>query len=117
MMVLQGKETIFETDVFASMFAAIQAVSGATYPAYHKLEADYSDHECAVVKSMRIICDHMRASSFLVAQGVIPSNEGRGYILRRLIRRAFAHLQRICTSTASKLQPAHLTSTVSDLVV
>ncbi len=75
-MVMQGKQNIFETDLFAPLTEAAQkilALSGET---------------AAEISALRIIADHVRSSSFLIAEGILPSNEGRGYILRRLIRRA-----------------------------
>ncbi len=70
--ILQGKQHVFETDIFAALI---------TYA--HTL----TDTE----RSQRILADHMRASLFLIADGVIPSNTDRGYIVRRLIRRAVVH--------------------------
>jgi len=78
-MILQGVPTIFETDLFAPIASAV--VGGA-------------DREITSVedkRSMRIICDHLRGATFLAADGVIPANEGRGYVLRRIIRRAAVH--------------------------
>lgn len=75
-MVMQKKQNIFETDLFTPLTdeaKKILHISGST-----PLE----------ISSLRIIADHVRSSSFLIAEGVLPSNEGRGYILRRLIRRA-----------------------------
>lgn len=72
-MLLQGTETIFETDIFAD---SIQIISGFTDTKYDSNKREY-----------RIILDHFRASTFLICDGVVPSNEGRWYVLRRLIRR------------------------------
>ncbi len=78
-MVLQGKETVFDTDLFT-----------ATFPTW---ESDFQvDRDSA---SNRIIADHLRASVFLLADGVRPSNKDAGYILRRLIRRALVHAKKI----------------------
>lgn len=78
MMVLQGTETIFETDLFMPIIAQIESLTHTQYTAH--------------LKAYRVILDHLRASIFLVADGVTPSNEGRGYILRRLIRRAYYYI-------------------------
>ncbi len=75
-MVMQNKNNVFETDLFTPLTdeaKKILKIEGKT-----PLE----------VSSLRIIADHVRSSSFLIAEGILPSNEGRGYILRRLIRRA-----------------------------
>lgn len=69
--VVQGKDNVFETDLFLPILSKIEELSGG------------SD-----ARAMRIIADHMRATTFLVADGVVPSNTDQGYILRRLIRRA-----------------------------
>src|SRR5689334_12475199 len=78
--ILQGVESVFETDLFKHLVEATSSALG-TGP-----EKDN-------VASFRVIADHLRASSFLIADGVLPSNEGRGYVLRRIMRRAMRHAQ------------------------
>jgi alanyl-tRNA synthetase len=78
--VLQGKETVFEVD---TIWPVLQAGASFTKTAYG--ESPLSD------VSLRIIADHGRSMTFLIADGVVPSNEGRGYVLRRLLRRAVRH--------------------------
>jgi alanyl-tRNA synthetase len=78
--VLQGTHDNYETDLFKTIIAAIVERSGV--PAEGKAKA-----------SNRVIADHLRASSFLIADGVLPSNEGRGYVLRRIMRRAMRHAE------------------------
>ncbi|MGH9075487.1 MAG: alanine--tRNA ligase, partial [Acidimicrobiales bacterium] len=75
--VLQGTDSIFETDVLAPIVARAAAVTGRRYG---------DDEETDV--SLRILADHARSMTFLIGDGVFPSNEGRGYVLRRVIRRA-----------------------------
>ena len=75
-MVLQDKASFFETDLFAPLLDEVQSLSGKHYGADEK-------HDVAI----RIVGEHARATAFLVADGVQPSNEGRGYILRRMLRR------------------------------
>lgn len=75
-MVLQKKQNIFETDLFTPL----------TEQAKQILHIEGKTKE--EIAALRIIADHVRSSSFLIAEGILPSNEGRGYILRRLIRRA-----------------------------
>ena len=76
--VLQGVHDNYDTDTFKALIAASVDLTGI--PA-----------EGATQASHRVIADHLRASSFLVADGVLPSNEGRGYVLRRIMRRAMRH--------------------------
>ena len=76
-MILQNKKTIFETDLFKPIIDSIEIIHSIKYG-----ENDKSD------KHIRIISDHIRSTTFLLSDGVVPTNEGRGYILRRLIRRA-----------------------------
>ena len=78
--VMQGVDSMFDVDTIQNIIKAVSDKAGIKY----------HDNEKADI-SLRIIADHMRASSFLIADGVIPSNEGRGYVLRRLIRRAARH--------------------------
>ena len=74
--VLQGVHSNYEIDLFQHLVAAAQKLTGC------------KDHEN---KSLRVIADHIRACAFLIVDGVLPSNEGRGYVLRRIIRRALRH--------------------------
>lgn len=75
--ILQGKETVFETDQFAPLIELGEELSGRRY-----------GEGQAVDRALRMLADHSRAMTFLIADGVVPSNEDRGYVLRRLIRRA-----------------------------
>jgi alanyl-tRNA synthetase len=78
--VLQHKKTNFDTDLFTPVIAAISSIAKIEYGASH-------DHDI----SMRVIADHIRATVFILSEGLVPSNEGRGYVLRRIIRRAARH--------------------------
>ena len=76
--ILQGETNNYNVDLFRHLIAASESASGVASTG----EATFSH---------RIISDHLRASSFLIADGVLPSNEGRGYVLRRIMRRAMRH--------------------------
>ena len=76
--VLQGVHSVFETDLFKTLIAASEEATST------KAAGDQA-------ASHRVIADHLRSSSFLIADGVTPSNEGRGYVLRRIMRRAMRH--------------------------
>src|SRR5687767_8939856 len=76
--VLQGTHDNYETDLFRALIAASVDATGVPADGSHKA-------------SHRVIADHLRATSFLIADGVLPSNEGRGYVLRRIMRRAMRH--------------------------
>ncbi|WP_165247656.1 alanine--tRNA ligase [Adlercreutzia sp. ZJ141] len=81
--IMQGVQSNYETDVLRSLVAVGERLSGATYGS-----------DAAADLALRIIADHSRAVTFMIADGILPSNEGRGYVLRRLLRRAImkAHL-------------------------
>jgi alanyl-tRNA synthetase len=79
--VLQGKDSNYDTDLFTPLLAAIGERAGTT----HRGTMEPSD------VSMRVVADHMRAMTFLIADGVVPSNESRGYVLRKIMRRAMRH--------------------------
>lgn len=79
-MVLQGKNSVFETDLFRPIIDKFAALAGTEYGAN-------PEHD----RSLRVIADHARALVFLAADGVLPSNTGRGYIFRRVLRRAVRH--------------------------
>ncbi len=78
--VMQGVDNMFEVDSIHAIIDAICKIAGKKYG-----ESDKDDI------SIRVITDHIRSSSFMISDGVIPSNEGRGYVLRRIIRRACRH--------------------------
>ncbi|MEO3387480.1 alanine--tRNA ligase [Mesorhizobium sp. CAU 1741] len=78
--ILQGVESVFETDLFRHLIDAAASQIGKAPTA-------------ETVASYRVIADHLRSSCFLITDGVLPSNEGRGYVLRRIMRRAMRHAQ------------------------
>jgi alanyl-tRNA synthetase len=78
--ILQDVESVFETDTFRHLIDATASALG------------HGSQEASIA-SFRVIADHLRTSSFLIADGVLPSNEGRGYVLRRIMRRAMRHAQ------------------------
>ncbi len=78
--VMQGVDNMFEVDTIRNILDKVCEISGKTYGRDQKVDI-----------SIRAITDHARASTFMISDGIIPSNEGRGYVLRRLIRRAARH--------------------------
>ena len=78
--VLQGTHDNYETDLFRALISTIVEKTGVAAEGKNKA-------------SNRVIADHLRASSFLIADGVLPSNEGRGYVVRRIMRRAMRHAE------------------------
>jgi alanyl-tRNA synthetase len=75
--VIQGKRSFYDTDLFAPIIQRVSQLTGRKYGEDEKAD-----------RAMRIVAEHGRAVTFLIADGVIPSNEGRGYVLRRVLRRA-----------------------------
>ncbi len=82
--VVQGRASNFDTDLLAPLIAGVARLSGRPYGALPEDDV-----------SMRVIADHARATTFLIADGVTPSNEWRGYVLRRIMRRAMRHGRRL----------------------
>ncbi|MCL2036549.1 MAG: alanine--tRNA ligase [Oscillospiraceae bacterium] len=78
--VMQGANNLFEVDTIKSVIEEIERVSGVKYNSGGSNDV-----------SIRVITDHVRSSTFMICDGVLPSNEGRGYVLRRLLRRAARH--------------------------
>jgi alanyl-tRNA synthetase len=76
--ILQGVQSVYDIDLFRALIAASEAATGVPARGEHRA-------------SHRVIADHLRATSFLIAEGVLPSNVGRGYVLRRIMRRAMRH--------------------------
>jgi alanyl-tRNA synthetase len=79
---LQGVETVWETELMRPLIAEAERVTGVTYGGYPGTERDVS---------LRILAEHARSMAVLISDGVVPSNEERGYVLRRIIRRAVRH--------------------------
>jgi alanyl-tRNA synthetase len=87
--VLQGKVSNFETDLFTPLIARAEELTGkGVSERALEQETRSADDDAA---SLRIIADHARAATFLISDGVLPSNEGRGYVLRKILRRAIRH--------------------------
>ena len=78
--VAQGVYSNYDSDVFTPLLSAVASRAGARYGEQETID-----------RSMRVVADHLRAITFLMADGVLPSNEGRGYVLRRILRRAARH--------------------------
>ncbi len=78
--VMQGVDNLFEVDTVRKILNTVCEISGKTYGENYKDDI-----------SIRVVTDHVRSATFMISDGVIPSNEGRGYVLRRIIRRACRH--------------------------
>lgn len=78
--VMQGVDNIFEVDTVQNIMKHVSDIAGVKYKENHKTDV-----------SLRVITDHIRSTTFMVGDGIMPSNEGRGYVLRRLLRRAARH--------------------------
>jgi alanyl-tRNA synthetase len=87
--VMQGVISNYDTDLFVSLIKRAAELTRASLETELKKEDEEERHHQAA--SLRVIADHARASTFLISDGVVPSNEGRGYVLRKIIRRAIRH--------------------------
>ncbi|MFP5386507.1 MAG: alanine--tRNA ligase [Bacteriovoracia bacterium] len=96
---LQGKYYNYDTDIFEPIMKSIGKLSGKDY---------YTEKSEEIKSSFRVVADHIRSTTMLITDGVIPSNEGRGYVLRRIIRRAVRHLSLLGLKEVSfyKIVPA-----------
>lgn len=104
-LVLQDKSTVYETDLFWPILEMVQELTGRPYD---RSEAGFSQ---------RVLAEHGRSMTFVVGDGLEPGNEGRGYILRRIIRRAVRHgrqlglerpfLRELCTAVIQRMSPAY----------
>ena len=77
-LVLQGKDTVYETDIFTPLIKKIEALTGLKY----------EEQPAKIKAAFNVLADHVRSSCLIIADGCTPSNEGRGYVLRKIIRRA-----------------------------
>ena len=89
----ENNPDVFTIDIFNRIIAKIEQLSGTTYqPDQEWYRIENSDNRVySLHQSFRIVADHMRAAIFLITQGILPSNIGRGYVVRRLLRRAIRH--------------------------
>jgi alanyl-tRNA synthetase len=97
--VLQDVDNVFETDLFSPMLEVAESLSGKTHGQEERADV-----------SLKVIAEHGRATTFLIADGVQPSNEGRGYVLRRMLRRVVSHARRLGIQT--EVMPALVARTV-----
>ena len=102
---MQGTDSVWETDVLFPLVEQAQSLTSAKYRA-----GDYSDRDSF---SLRVLAEHARSATMLVNDGVFPSNEGRGYVLRRIIRRAVRHAYLLGTE---KLVMPKLTETALEVM-
>jgi alanyl-tRNA synthetase len=86
-MVMQGKDNVYQSDIFTTLIARIQEITGV----------DYKKADAYTQAAFHVLCDHVRSSSLLITDGCTPSNEGRGYVLRKIIRRAALFSQKLST--------------------
>jgi len=84
-MVMQKKESVFGTDIFAPLIKKIEEVA----------KINYAKSSKEIQAAFHVLCDHVRSSSLLIADGCTPSNDGRGYVLRKIIRRAALFAQKL----------------------
>ena len=82
--VIQGVKSNYETDLIRDIISRFEELTGSEYGKDEKKDI-----------SLRVVSDHIRALTFLISDGVLPSNEGRGYVLRRILRRAVRHLRKL----------------------
>ena len=78
--VMQGVDNLFEVDTVQNIMKHISRIAGVEYKTNEKSDV-----------SLRVITDHIRSTTFMIGDGIVPQNEGRGYVLRRLLRRAARH--------------------------
>jgi alanyl-tRNA synthetase len=99
--VIQGAKNNYETDLFMPIIREIEALSGHSFEESHEVNV-----------SMKVVADHSRAAAFLIGDGVLPSNEGRGYVLRRILRRAMRYGRTLALTRPFLHQTAHKVSQV-----
>ncbi|MDO8750009.1 MAG: alanine--tRNA ligase [Dehalococcoidia bacterium] len=89
-LILQGKASIYETDLFVPIVQRVCELAGKTY-----------GQDAETDKAIRVVAEHARSAAFLIADGVVPDNKGRGYVLRRLIRRAIRYGRKLGLESAT----------------
>lgn len=112
--ILQGKTNNYHTDVFLPLMATASKLSGVEYVEdINKSKGKEKERLEKQNVALRVLADHARATAFLIGDGVLPSNEGRGYVLRRIMRRAIRYGRQISTDTS--LLPAVVESVIAQM--
>lgn len=101
-MIVEAKNSVFETDIFAPIIRRIEQEAGL----------HYEKQEYAIKAAFNVLADHIRAACFIIADGVTPSNEGRGYVLRKIIRRAALFAKKL---TDKNIFPAVADAIIEDM--
>ena len=86
-LIVEKKDSVFETDLFSGLIKALEKLTGLSYKNQNK----------AKQSAFHVLADHVRSASLIIADGIAPSNEGRGYVLRKIIRRAALFAQKLTT--------------------
>ena len=102
--IMQGVGNLFEVDTVQNIMKHVSKIAGVTYGEDEKQDV-----------SLRVITDHIRSTTFMISDGVMPSNEGRGYVLRRLLRRAGIGLDRLGALEIVEAFSAQVLATLDDL--
>lgn len=111
---MQGKTNNYDTDLFADMIQAACRISGAEYVTDAKILAS-NEQVAEKTAALRVLADHCRSSSFLIADGALPSNEGRGYVLRRILRRAIRYGRKLSEKSLLPAMSEALIISMSDV--
>lgn len=113
--VLQNKLSPYETDLFAPI---IQVIEKITHQSYALFDTNTPNTEQQKISThMRIIADHMRSSTFLIAEGLLPSNEWRWYVLRRIMRRLYFHINELLWDKADFKETIKACGTIIDTII
>ncbi|MCB0350376.1 MAG: alanine--tRNA ligase [Bdellovibrionales bacterium] len=112
--VLQGKISNYDTDLFQPLIQTVEKLSGIEYVRdFKNLKGEQLKVHQARNVAMRVLADHARAAAFLIGDGVLPSNEGRGYVLRRIMRRAIRYGRNL--SEDKSLYPAVVENVIQNM--
>ncbi|MCB0369835.1 MAG: alanine--tRNA ligase, partial [Bdellovibrionales bacterium] len=112
--VVQGKLNNFDTDIFAPMIETACKIGGFDYVSDLKTLEKHKDIQ-EKTAALRVLADHCRATGFLIAVGVLPANEGRGYVLRRIMRRAIRYGRKLSESSLLYPMVQSLITNMSDV--
>ena len=108
--VIQNKESVYNTDIFAPILAEIEKLSGL----------NYQQQDDSTKAAFHVLADHIRSSSFIIADGCAPTNDGRGYVLRKIIRRAALFTQKLTDKNIfpelSRVVVAHMADVYPELL-